>query len=150
MSLQSIITVGIKMRVMRPDLLPHVPVFLSASERDRTSARSLLIFPRRSQLRLGFRGRLRSKRPRVPPPAHNAHTHTPGINQRPGVTEDHLHEMFSALHGHNMQRPVPVCMLLNECLPLFLFGCPALSDDTDSEGGCFFYVFFVSFLCFLL
>lgn len=53
--------------------------------------------------------------------------------------------MFSTLHGHNMQRPEPVCMLLNECLPLFLFGCPALSDDTDSEGGCFLCFFLFHF-----
>lgn len=48
--------------------------------------------------------------------------------------------MFSALHGCNMQWPVPVCMLLNECLPLSLSACPVLPDDSDTEGACFSYL----------
>lgn len=45
--------------------------------------------------------------------------------------------MFSALHGYDMQRPVRVCMQLNECLPLFLSACPVPPDDSETEGGSF-------------
>ena len=47
----------------------------------------------------------------------------------------HLHVMFNALHGFDMQRPVLVCMPLNECLPLFLFACPCFQKTTTLKVG---------------
>lgn len=35
------------------------------------------------------------------------------------IAMDHLHVVFDALHDANMQRQVPVCMLLNECFSPF-------------------------------
>lgn len=43
--------------------------------------------------------------------------------------------MFNALHGYDMQWPVLVCMLLNECLPLFLFACPCFQKTPIMKVG---------------
>lgn len=49
--------------------------------------------------------------------------------------------MFNALHGYDMQWPVLVCMLLNECLPLFLSACPCFQKTTILKVGIVIVVF---------
>lgn len=62
------------------------------------------------------------------------HMHKTSISSV-GVIIGHLHVMLNALHGDDMQRPVLVCMLLNECLPLFLFACPCFQKTTIQKVG---------------
>lgn len=58
------------------------------------------------------------------------------------VKMGHLHVMFNALHDDDMQWPVLVCMLLNECLPLSLFACPCFQKTTMLKVGILIISFY--------
>lgn len=76
-------------------------------------------------------------------------TRSPVVLLYPWMTVmEHLHDVFGALHEEDMQRQVPVCMLLNECFSFSLLPCHVLSEDNNVEGGCFL-PYFSSPLCFL-
>lgn len=50
---------------------------------------------------------------------------------------EHLHVVFDALHDEDMQRQVPVCMLLNECFPFLSFPVMCLQKTTMWKVGAF-------------